>query len=116
MPLGLSSKYFSSKTLRWCKRNNRLTRSKRHASMYGMALPKYTADQRREAAAVLQIDEQYVYQILTKLRTASPALARQFHEYDPTAILQDLRPHDWAQIWPELISQAGAPTPETAKD
>ena len=69
-----------------------------------MALPSYTPERRREIAAKLQIDEQYVYQILVGLKTASPALARRFHEVDADARLQDLRPKDWYAIWPELIS------------
>lgn len=67
-----------------------------------MALPKYTSDRRREIAAKLQIDEQYVYQVFAGLKTASPALARKLHEIDPAARLQDLRPNDWSVIWPEL--------------
>jgi hypothetical protein len=70
-----------------------------------MALPTYTPDQRRELAGKIGCDEQYVYQILTGLKTASPALARRFHDADPTACLQDLRPKDWAEIWPELLEQ-----------
>lgn len=68
-----------------------------------MALPKYTPDRRREIAAALDIDEQYVYQVFAGLKTASPALARQFHALDSGARLQDLRPADWQEIWPELV-------------
>ena len=73
-----------------------------------MALPKYTPDRRREIAAALNIDEQYVYQVFAGIKTASPALARQFHAMDPQAQLQDLRPGDWQEIWPELIVQQAA--------
>jgi len=71
-----------------------------------MALPKYTPERRREIAAALGIDEQYVYQVFAGIKTASPALARQFHTLDPTARLQDLRPADWSQIWPDLAQVA----------
>jgi predicted regulator of amino acid metabolism with ACT domain len=71
-----------------------------------MALPNYTPERRREIAAALGVDEQYVYQLTKGIKTAKPALARRFHEIDPTARLQDLRPDDWHQIWPELVDQA----------
>lgn len=78
-----------------------------------MALPKYPPVRRREIAEKLQIDEQYVYQVFSGLRVASPALARRLHEIDPEARLQDLRPTDWQDIWPELI---GAGAPEAAAE
>lgn len=70
-----------------------------------MTLPIYTPERRREIAAALKVDEQYIYQIVKGLSTASPALARQLNEIDPQARLQDLRPNDWAEIWPELVRQ-----------
>lgn len=70
-----------------------------------MALPKYTPERRREIAAKLNVDEQYVYQVVSGLKTASPALARRLHEIDVGARLQDLRPDDWQEIWPELIGE-----------
>ena len=79
-----------------------------------MALPKYTPDRRREIAAALKIDEQYIYQVFAGIKTASPALARQFHSIDNEARLQDLRPDDWREIWPELIGSDGAPDVPTA--
>lgn len=69
-----------------------------------MALPTYTPERRREIAALLEIDEQYLYQVVRGLRVASPALARKYHEIDPLARLQDLRPDDWQAIWPELAA------------
>jgi len=72
-----------------------------------MALPQYTPDRRREIAVALGIDEQYLYQLSKELKTASPALARKWHEIDPEARLQDLRPDDWHEIWPDL-AVAGA--------
>lgn len=71
-----------------------------------MSLPKYPPERRREIAAALSIDEQYVYQVCSGLKTASPALARRLHEIDPAMRLQDLRPDDYAVIWPELAQAA----------
>ena len=68
-----------------------------------MALPSYTPEQRRDLAEKLGLAEQYVYQVLTAKRIASPVLARRIHRADGRARLQDLRPHDWHVIWPELI-------------
>lgn len=71
-----------------------------------MAIPNYTPERRREIAALLNVEEQYIYQIGKGLRTASPALARQLNEIDPTARLEDLRPDDYWLIWPDLHSPA----------
>lgn len=65
--------------------------------------------QRRILAASLSIDDQYAYQIIKGIRTASPALARQWHEVEPSDSLWALRPDDWFLIWPYLIGSAGAP-------
>lgn len=67
-----------------------------------MPLPNYTPARRREIAQLLGVDEQYVYQVSKGIKTASPALARRLHEVDPEARLQELRPDDWREIWPEL--------------
>ncbi len=71
-----------------------------------MALPQYTPERRREIAAALEVDEQYVYQVVKGLKTASPALAMRLHTIDPDAKLQDLRPDDWSVIWPALAEPA----------
>lgn len=71
----------------------------------GMALPNYSPEQRRNMALRLGIDEQYVYQVSKGLKTASPSLARRWHDEDPEALLQDLRPDDWHLIWPELTKR-----------
>lgn len=68
-----------------------------------MPLPTYPAETRREFAAKLKIDEQYLYQILRGIRVASPALARRMNSMDPECRLCDLRPDDWHDIWPELV-------------
>lgn len=68
-----------------------------------MPLPTYTAEQRREFAAKLPIEEQYLYQILRGIKVPSAGLARRMNQIDPACRLQDLRPDDWHEIWPELI-------------
>lgn len=67
-----------------------------------MALPNYTPERRYEVAKLLGINEQYLYQIINGLKTASPKLARRLNSLDASATLQDLRPSDWQVIWPEL--------------
>lgn len=73
-----------------------------------MALPTYPPERRREVAAQLGIEEQYLYQILRGLRVAAPALARNLNQIDPDAHLKDLRPDDWQAIWPELAEPTTA--------
>jgi hypothetical protein len=76
--------------------------------MCSMALPNYTPERRREIARLLDVDEQYLYQITKGLKTASPALARKLHGIDPLAALQDLRPDDHLSIWPHLKKRTPA--------
>lgn len=70
--------------------------------MYGMALPNYTPERRHEIAKMLGVHEQYLYQILNGLKTASPKLASRLNRIDARARLQELRPADWQEIWPEM--------------
>lgn len=58
---------------------------------------------------MLNVSEQYLYQVLRGLSTARPALARQLHGLDPQMLLWDLRPNDWHIVWPELVGTEGAP-------
>ena len=74
-----------------------------------MPIPNLTPDRRREFAQLVNIDEQYLYQIIRGMKVAAPALARRIHEIDPAFLLQDLRPDDWHLIWPELIGVDGSP-------
>ena len=76
-----------------------------------MPLPTFSADHRRELAARAGVAEQYLYQILKGVGTASPSLARRLNTYDPSLRLQDLRPEDWAEIWPELADPKPNPPP-----
>lgn len=73
-----------------------------------MALPKYTPARRHEMAAILGINEQYLYQLMRGLKPAAPLLARRINALDPSVSLKDLRPKDWWIIWPELIAQPAA--------
>lgn len=57
---------------------------------------------RREIAERLNVQEQYIYQVLKGCGVASPALARKLNAEAPELQLCDLRPDDWQDIWPEL--------------
>ena len=74
-----------------------------------MALTLHPLARRQEISSALGIDEQYAYQISRGIKTASPALARDWNELEPGDALWDLRPNDWHRIWPELIGADGAP-------
>ena len=67
-----------------------------------MALPNFTPEQRKEMAERLDTNEQYIYQIISGIRIASPVLAKQINTHYPDCSLCDLRPNDWQKIWPEL--------------
>ena len=71
-----------------------------------MTIPTLTPPERRELASKVGTTGAYLYQVLTGRRTADAALARQIHDADPRIDLQDLRPDDWQQIWPELALAA----------
>lgn len=71
-----------------------------------MTIPTLTPPERRELAIKVGTTGAYLYQVLTGRRTADAALARQIHDADPRIDLQDLRPDDWQQIWPELAQPA----------
>ena len=77
-----------------------------------MPIPNLTPDRRREIAHALDIDEQYLYQIIKGIKIPAAALARQLHDIDPDFRLQELRPDDFGVIWPELIGTEGAPAIE----
>ena len=74
-----------------------------------MAITQHPPERRRLIAASLGIEDQYAYQIIRGIRTASPALARAWVAQAPEDHLWDLRPDDWHRIWPELIGADGAP-------
>lgn len=74
-----------------------------------MAITQHPPERRKQIALALAIDDQYAYQIIRGIRTASPALARAWADLSPEDRLWDLRPDDWHRIWPELIGTEGAP-------
>ena len=69
-----------------------------------------TVNDRREIAARCEIEEQYLYQILSRRRTCSPELCVRIERESKGAVMRrDLRPDDWHLIWPELIERPDAP-------
>lgn len=64
-----------------------------------------TPTQRAVLAEKCGIHDQYLYQILTGRKVASPELATQL-ELASDALLtrKVLRPDDWPRIWPELAA------------
>lgn len=75
-----------------------------------MAITQHPPERRRQIATALGIEDQYAYQIIRGIRTASPALARAWVAVAPEDHLWDLRREDWHRIWPELIGASGAPS------
>lgn len=74
-----------------------------------MPIAQHPIKRRREIADAIGISDQYAYQIINGIGTASPALARSWHAVEPSDALWDLRPDDWYVIWPELVGSEGAP-------
>ena len=74
-----------------------------------MAITQHPPERRKQIALALGIQDQYAYQIIRGISTASPALARAWVDQAPEDRLWDLRPEDWWRIWPELIGTDGAP-------
>lgn len=74
-----------------------------------MPIRTHNVATRNQIADALQIDRQYAYQICAGIKTASPALARRWHEVSPSDQLWELRPKDWHVIWPELVNADGSP-------
>lgn len=77
-------------------------------------LPVLTLERRRSIAELAGVREQYLYQVLRGLKTPAPALARKLNSLDAELRLQDLRPDDWREIWPELAESEEKPTPAPA--
>lgn len=67
-----------------------------------------------ELASALGIPPSFLSQIASGHRPASPRLCVQIERMTDGAVRRwDLRPHDWWQIWPELIAAEGAPAVPT---
>jgi DNA-binding transcriptional regulator YdaS (Cro superfamily) len=62
-----------------------------------------TPQERSVLAQKCRINDAYLYQILTRRREASPELCVLIErESDNRITRKELRPADWARIWPEL--------------
>lgn len=62
-----------------------------------------TPSERLELANVLGVAEQYLYQVFTGRRSASPELSVSIEQATKGAVTRkELRPDDWHLIWPEL--------------
>lgn len=65
---------------------------------------------RKQIAARLSIDEQYLYQIFSGRREGSPELCVAIERATDGAVMRwDLRPNDWHLIWPEITLRDDAP-------
>lgn len=77
---------------------------------------KIPAPARRQIAGQLGINEQYLYQVLTRRRQPDPELAVSIERESRGAVMRwDLRPEDWHRIWPELVGRNGAPRAQIRK-
>lgn len=69
-----------------------------------------TAAERRAIATQVGVDEQYLYQCLTRRKAMRADEAVRVEQALGGRIRRwDLRADDWHRIWPELIGSAGAP-------
>jgi DNA-binding transcriptional regulator YdaS (Cro superfamily) len=63
-----------------------------------------TKTEREALAQQCSISDAYLYQILARIREASPELCVQIEKSSNGRITRRwLRPNDWARIWPELV-------------
>lgn len=70
-------------------------------------------DQRRELAQRCEIAPDYLYQILTRRKVASPRLCVRLEVESGGAVRrQDLYPDTWQTIWPELAEISKQKQPE----
>lgn len=68
-------------------------------------LKQLTPQQRADFAARVGTTVGHLNNVSYGLRTASAALARQIAIESGSVVREwDLRPDDWAQIWPELLA------------
>ena len=69
-----------------------------------------SAAERRELAALLGCNEQYLYQCLTGRNAMQPLDAVRAERLTGGRLRRwHVRPKDWHLIWPELIGADGAP-------
>ena len=64
------------------------------------------AQERRRIAEAVGMNEQYLYQCLTRRRSTPPAHCSAIElETSGAVTRRDLRPSDWWLIWPELVTE-----------
>ncbi len=73
-----------------------------------------TVSERRTLASRCDIEEQYLYQILTGRRTASPELCVKLERESFGRVMRWHLRSDWREIWPELAERQDAPKAEVA--
>lgn len=77
-------------------------------------MTEITAQERQRIASVLDLNEQYLYQMLSGRREAPPKHCADIERVSGCVVMRwDLRPTDWHRIWPELVGRKGAPQPTT---
>lgn len=70
----------------------------------------FTTAERYALAESCDMDEQYLYQVLTRRREASPELCVLLEEKSGGRLMRwHLRPDKWHRIWPELRAHPAAP-------
>ena len=67
---------------------------------------KFSPPVRTAYANQCGIAEQYLYQVLTGRKVASPELCVSIEKATSGQVTrQELRPNDWQAIWPELVKK-----------
>lgn len=76
-----------------------------------------TPQERASLAAQVKVNEQYLYQCLTRRRQMDAAEARRIESESGGRLRRwHLRFKDWHEIWPELLNDPEAPTPEATAE
>ncbi len=71
---------------------------------------KITTAERGALAGACEVNDQYLYQVLSGRRIASPELCVALERASGGKLMRwDLRPLDWHRIWPELVGRVDAP-------
>lgn len=76
------------------------------------AMNKFSPSDRLAIAAKCGIAEQYLYQVFTGRKIASPELCVSIEKATSGQVTrQELRPADWQAIWPELAKRTKKQSP-----
>lgn len=74
-----------------------------------MSSKKISPKERAEIARKCEIGDQYLYQVISGRRIPSGVLASKIEKASGGVLSRkDLRPSDWADLWPELAEQKAA--------